>query len=81
MTSFSMPPMPSYPAVNILVRHGRLIAVLLGILPLIAAVWMVVVGVPTAFAVAAVVAAPVLYLLVRSYVELVTIIADMLLPK
>lgn len=76
-----MPPVPSYPAVNILLRHGRLIAVFIGIVPLIVAVWMVVAGAPTTFAVAAIVAAPVLYLLIRSYVELVTIIADMLLPK
>lgn len=81
MTSFSTPPAPSYPAVNILLRHGRLIAALIGVLPLIAGAWGVVEGAPGVFAALAALAAPVLYLLMRSYVELVTIIADMLLPK
>ena len=81
MTKFPVPPPQSYPAVAILLRHGRLIAAIVGILPLAAAVWLMVAGAPTGFAVAAIVAAPLLYLLMLSYVELVAIIADMLLPK
>ncbi len=81
MTNFAIPPAPSYLAVDILLRYGRLIAAIVGILPLAAAVWLVIAGAPVGFAVAAVVAAPLLYLLMLSYVELVAIIADMLLPK
>ncbi len=73
--------LPHYPTVEFLVKYGQHFAVTLSALP-------VVVGVILAWffqiwllALAGVVAGGVLYVVTRSYVELVQIIADMLLPK
>jgi hypothetical protein len=72
---------PSYRALNFLVRHGDWVAALAGIVPaaLGLAAWAT--GMPAAYGVAGMVGGAFLYLLMRSYVELVRVIVDMLLPK
>lgn len=73
--------LPRYPTVEFLVKHGAKFALALGVLPLlfgfvlawITQMWIV--------AAAGLVAGGVLLVIARSYVELVQIIADMLLPK
>ena len=73
--------MDQYPTIKLIVERGNLLAIAIGLLPLLGAIvllgfdfhWMVVI--------AGAVAAAVVYFLMRSYVELVRVIADMLLPK
>ncbi len=70
--------MSQYPILNILVRHGNLLAVILGLLPIAIAVALdaepVMLG-------AAIVAGVILGFFVRSYVELVRVVIDMLMPQ
>ena len=72
---------PSYPAIGFLVRFGGSLAIILGLTPLIAAAMAMVLGGPWWMMPVAIIAAAVLFLLVRSYVEMVRIIADTLLPR
>ena len=73
--------LPRYPTVEFLVKHGPKFAIALGILPLLCALalawylqmWILVPG--------GAIAGAILFVIARSYVELVQIIADMLLPK
>lgn len=70
-----------YWMLHVIVRHGDWIAMAAGALPLLASIAGVVVGSPIwALAVGAVGSA-FLFMLMRSFVELVRVIVDMLLPK
>ena len=73
--------MPNYPIINFLVRRGHPFAIGVALLPVLAGLWILAAGGPWLFGVAGIVAGPVLYVLMKSYVEMVAIIADMLLPK
>ncbi|OWT60285.1 hypothetical protein [Candidimonas nitroreducens] len=72
---------PQYKALNFIVEKGDMLPpiTLLGVLLLTGLIWWSgasIIVVPAGIAVAAL-----LYLLMRSYVELVRVIVDMLLPK
>ena len=73
--------MPRYPVVNFLLRHGHAFAVAVALLPAIAGVHLGVSGWGWLIAAGGVATGAILYVLAKSYVELVAIIADMLLPK
>ena len=73
--------MDQYPTIKLIVERGNLIAAVVGALPLLGAIALVLIGVHWFALAAGAVAAAVLYFLMRSYVELVRVIADMLLPK
>jgi hypothetical protein len=73
--------MDSYPTIKFIVEHGNLLAIGIGLLPLLGAVALVILGVHWFALIAGAVAAGVVFLLMKSYVELVRVIADMLLPK
>lgn len=75
------PTQPRYPAVQVFLRYGNLIAILAGLAPLAGVAWLVVEGASAWWIAAGVAAGAFVFLLMRSYAELVTIIADMLLPK
>jgi hypothetical protein len=71
-----------YPVVNFIVKHGAIVAIAIGILPLLGAIACVVIFAGHAFLiVAGAVASVVLFFLMKSYVEVVQLMADMLLPK
>ena len=70
-----------YPAIKILIRWGSLVAVALSAAPLVAAVVCVTAGATWWWLVAAAVASPMLYLFLCSYLELIRIIDDTLLPR
>ncbi len=70
--------MNQYPILNILVRHGNLVAVILGLLPIALAV---IVNAAPVMLGAAIIAGGILGFFVRSYVELVRVVIDMLLPQ
>lgn len=73
--------LPTYPAVQFLIKWGFVIAPVLSVLPAIIALLAILAGGTWLWVLAAVLVAPVLYLFLRSYVELVRIIGDTLLPK
>jgi hypothetical protein len=71
----------SYPTIKFIVERGNLLAIGIGLLPLLGAVALVILGVHWFALIAGAVAAGVVFFLMKSYVELVRVIADMLLPK
>ena len=72
---------PNYRAINVLLRYGQALSVAVGVIVLLAGVWLAVYFGNIVFGIGGVFAASFAYLIMRSYVELVTVIADMLLPK
>lgn len=73
--------MDRYPTIKFLVARGNLLAAVVGILPLLGGFVLAALGMHWIVVVAGAVTSGVLYLLMRSYVELVRVIADMLLPS
>jgi hypothetical protein len=73
--------MPAYPMVNAVVRHGNLFAVVMAGAAVALGVYFALVHASIVYALIGVAAGGMLYVLLKSYVELVTIIADMMLPK
>ena len=78
---FEIPPSP-YWMLQFIVKQGDWIAIACGLLPLVARVALgALYGLPSLVLVAGVVGSLFLFLLMRSFVELVRVIVDMLLPK
>ncbi len=74
--------MDQYPTIKFIVKHGNPLAILIGLLPFGGAIaFVVLISMHWLVLVAGLAASLVLLLLMKSYVELVRIIADMLLPK
>ncbi len=70
--------MSQYPILNILVRHGNLLAVVLGLLPIALAAAL---GAALVMLAAAIVGGVIFGFFVRSYVEMVRVVIDMLMPQ
>ncbi len=85
MSDHEYPPPESadapYPAVRLLRRHGSWIAIGFGVVPVLAGVWASVACGNLAWLAGGIVGGAAVGFLMRSYVELVRIIADMLLPR
>ncbi len=73
--------MGGYPMLHLIGRFGGWIAALLGIVPLVAAVCVVAQGGSAWWLATGIVAAVIVFGAARSYVELVRVMIDMLLPK
>jgi hypothetical protein len=73
--------MNDYPMLHFIGRHGGWCAILAAVLPVAAAAWAVMIGASPWWLAAGIAAAVALFVLVRSYVELVRVMIDMLLPK
>ena len=73
--------MPKYPVIDFLLRHGHPFAIAVALLPAIGGAGLACLGWGWPIAAGGVLAGGILYVLAKSYVELVAIIADMLLPK
>jgi hypothetical protein len=74
--------MENYPAIAILVKHGKALAVLVAVLPIFAALGaMIAFGMHWSVVVAGVVVGVLAGFLFKVMVELTLIITDMLLPK
>jgi len=73
--------MDQYPTIKLIVERGNALALVVGVLPLLGGLVLMALGTHWVAVLAGAVASAVLYLLMRSYVELVRVIADMLLPK
>ena len=72
---------PAYRTLYFLVRHGDWVAILTGLAPCVAGVWAYAAGLSFLYVVCGVLGSAFLYLIMRSFVELVRVIVDMLLPK
>ena len=81
MTDLEGASMDQYPTIKLIVEKGNALAAGIGLLPLLGALVLAAFGIHWVVLAAGLVASAVLYLLMRSYVELVRVIADMLLPK
>lgn len=75
------PGLPAYPVVVFLVRWGGVVAVLAGLAPVMVAGIFVHQGANTAWLLAGLGGGVVLWLFVRSYVEVLRILADALMPR
>ena len=73
--------MDQYPTIKLIVERGNLLAIAIGILPLLGSVALFGLGGHWLVIVAGTVTSAVVYFLMRSYVELVRVMADMLIPK
>ena len=73
--------MPNYPIINFLVRHGHRFAIGVALLPVAAGFCLAYAGGGWPYGAGGLVTGAILYVIMKSYVELVAIIADMLLPK
>ena len=74
-------PVVNYPALRFLEQHGMKLALLLSLCPLFGALYVTANGWSTYWLIGGLAAGGVLYLLGGSYVELVRVIIDMMLPK
>jgi uncharacterized membrane protein len=73
--------MPKYPVIDFLLRHGHSFAITVALLPALTGIYLAYSGWGWPIAAGGVLAGGVLYVLGKSYVELVALIGDMLLPK
>ena len=73
--------MDPYPTIKLIVERGNLLAIVIGLLPLVGALVLAAFGIHWLVVIAGAVASAVVYFLMRSYVELVRVVADMLIPK
>lgn len=73
--------MDQYPVIKLIVERGDLLALAIGVLPALGGIVLLALGAHWFAFIAGVVGSAVVYFLMRSYVELVRVIADMLLPK
>lgn len=72
---------PSYPAIMFIRNSGGLLAALLGLAPVIVAIWAVAAGYSWVWFVPAIAVGALLFLVFRSYVEVLRILADTLMPR
>ncbi len=70
-----------YPTLRLLERHGAWLAVLVALTPVIAAIIALIAGYSPWWLLAGAAAGTVLFLVGRSYVEMIRLMTDMLLPK
>ncbi len=73
--------MQTYPTLRFLERHGDWLAILVAILPLAAGVIAALLGQSWWWALGGLAGAAVLFLAGRSYIEMIRLMTDMLLPK
>jgi hypothetical protein len=73
--------MSQYPVLTFLERHGGWIAAGVGVTPFVAAVIAVALGANLWWLAAGLLGALVLFVAARSYVELIRLMTDMLMPK
>lgn len=73
--------MPNYPVLRFLEKHGDWVAIILAAIPVLAAIWTTALGYNLLFLLLGAGLAAVIYLMFKSYVELIRVMIDMLLPR
>jgi hypothetical protein len=74
-------PDKAYPVVRLLIKHGTVLAIAVGVALATAGIWAALAGFGWPWVLAGVLTGAFAGLMIRSYVELVRLIADMLLPR
>lgn len=72
---------PSYPAIRLLAERGDLLAIVIALAPVCFGIWAVAAGYGWLWMVVALLAAAVLWLILRSYVEVLRVLSDTLMPR
>ena len=73
---------PEFPALMFLVRHGHPISILCGLFVFVAGVWLVLAGVMAGVGlIASIVAALIVYLLVRVLWDITRLLSETMIPK
>jgi hypothetical protein len=72
---------PSYPTIEFLAVNGDLLAIVVAIAPVCVGIWALVAGYAWPWMLLAVGAGAVLWLIVRSYIEVLRILSDTLMPR
>ena len=72
---------PSYPTIQFLAAKGDILAFLVAIAPVCLGIWAMTVGYAWPWMLLAAGSAIVLWLIVRSYIEVLRILADTLMPR
>lgn len=72
---------PSYPAIRFLVTRGDLLAAVAALAPVCLGLWALAVGFAWPWMALALGAGALLWLVLRSYVEVLRILADTLMPR
>jgi len=72
---------PTYPAIRTIGAYGNLLAALVGLAPIALALWALAAGLGWAWLIPGAFAGAVLWLVMRSYVEVLRILADTLMPR
>jgi hypothetical protein len=73
--------MAQYPTLRFLERHGDWIAILVSLGPLAAAILAAALGASAWWVLAGAATSAILFIAARSYVEMIRLMTDMLLPK
>jgi hypothetical protein len=73
--------MEQYPTLKLIVERGEILALVVAVLPAMGGIAVTLLGAHWVAAAAGLLVAGVVFVLLRSYVELVRVIADMLIPK
>lgn len=73
--------MSQYPTLRFLERHGDWIAIAVSLCPLAAAIVAILLGASAWWVLAGTAASAFLFIAARSYVEMIRLMTDMLLPK
>lgn len=79
MSNINQP--PSYPAIRFLAAKGDAIAILIAVVPLCLGIWALTAGFAWLWIILAAGVGGVLWLVVRSYVEVLRILSDTLMPR
>lgn len=74
-------PARTYPVLHLMVSHGHGLAIAVAITTLAFGIGLWLAGASIVFLIGGIVGGAFMYLLMKSYVELVRVIVDMLLPK
>ncbi len=72
---------PTFPAIRLIAAGGDVIAALVGLVPVLAAIWAVAAGFSWLVVPAGLLAGALLWLVLRSYVEVLRILSDTLMPR
>ena len=73
--------MPDYPTLRLLEKHGGWLAIVVALAAFAAGIAATLVGASAWWLPAGAVGGGILYILARSYVEMIRLLSDMLLPK
>ena len=80
-SSANLAPMADYPTLRFLEKHGGWLAIAVGVAAFLAGIAATVLGASPWWLFGGAVIGALLFLLARSYVELIRLMTDMLLPK